>query len=62
MIMNTALIQDGYMPAIIPPVLRQEYINLLEKAHNNDKPFIEFIADRVYETEKEIIRLSHIEA
>ena len=61
LLMNTALIQDGYMLAIIPPILRSEYISLLEKAHQNDKPFIQFIADRVYETEKEIVRLLHIE-
>jgi Fic family protein len=60
LLMNTALIQDGYMMAIIPPVLRSEYISLLEKAHTNDKPFVEFIAGRVYETENEVIRLLHI--
>ena len=38
-------------------ILRHEYIALLEKAHKNDKPFIEFIAGRVLETEKEIMRL-----
>ncbi|MCL2797179.1 MAG: Fic family protein [Firmicutes bacterium] len=53
LLMNTALIQDGYMMAIIPPVLRSEYISLLEKAHTNDNPFVEFIAGRVYETEYE---------
>jgi Fic family protein len=61
LLMNTALIQDGYMIAIIPPILRAEYIALLEKAHKNDNPFIEFIAERVYETQKEIVRLLHIE-
>jgi len=61
LLMNTALIQDGYMMAIIPPVLRAVYISLLEKAHKNDKLFIDFIADRVFETQKEIIRLLHIE-
>ena len=60
LLMNTALIQDGYMIAIIPPVLRAEYITLLEKAHTNDKPFIDFIAERVLETQKEVIRLLHI--
>jgi hypothetical protein len=58
--MNTALIQDGYMPAVIPPVLRQEYISLLERAHKNDRPFMDFIAERVLESEKEIMRLLHI--
>lgn len=57
LIMNTALIQDGFMLAVIPPILRHEYIQLLEKAHNDDKPFEEFIAERVLESQKEIIRL-----
>lgn len=60
LLMNTALIQDGYMLAIIPPVLRQEYISLLEHAHKNDRPFMDFIAERVLESEKEIMRLLHI--
>jgi Fic family protein len=60
LLMNTALIQDGYMLAIIPPVLRQEYINTLEHAHKDDGPFLTFIAERVYETQKEIMRLLHI--
>ena len=62
LLMNTALIQNGYMLAIIPPILRSEYITLLEKAHTDDKPFIAFIAERVYETEKEVMRLLHIES
>lgn len=61
LLMNTALIQGGYMLAIIPPILRHEYIMLLEKAHKNDKPFIEFIAERVLESEKDMIRLLQIE-
>jgi Fic family protein len=60
LLMNTALIQDGYMLAVIPPVLRQEYINSLELARKDDRHFIDFIAGRVYETQKEIMRLLHI--
>lgn len=60
LLMNTVLIQDGYMLAIIPPVLRQEYISLLERAHDDDRPFMDFIAERVLESEKEIMRLLHI--
>ena len=60
LLMNTTLIQDGYMLAIIPPILRQDYINFLELAHRDDRPFIDFIAERVYETQKEIMRLLHI--
>lgn len=61
LLMNTVLIQDGYMLAIIPPILRQEYISLLEQAHKDDRPFIDFIAERVFESEKEIMRLLHIQ-
>ena len=60
LLMNTVLIQDGYMLAVIPPVLRQEYISLLERAHRDDRPFMDFIAQRVLESEKEIMRLLHI--
>ncbi len=58
--MNAALIQDGYLLAIIPPVLRQEYIGLLELAHTNDKPFAEFIAERVLQSYREITKLLHL--
>lgn len=47
LLMNTALILDGFLPALIPPILRNGYISLLEKAHTNDSPFIDFIAERV---------------
>lgn len=48
------------MLAIIPPLLRGDYINLLELAHKDDRPFINFIAERVLETEKDIMSLLHI--
>ncbi|MCR4437396.1 MAG: Fic family protein [Eubacteriales bacterium] len=58
--MNTVLIQDGYLPVIIPPILRHEYIELLEKAHRDDKPFERFIAEREVEAQRELMRLLHI--
>ncbi len=60
LLMNTALTQDGYMLAIIPPVLRQEYIETLEHTHKDDGPFVAFIAEGVYETQKEIMKLLYI--
>ncbi|MGE5580254.1 MAG: Fic family protein [Bacillota bacterium] len=60
LLMNTALIQDGYLPAVIPPVLRHEYIELLERAHRDDAPLEMFIAERVVESQREIMRLLHI--
>lgn len=60
LLMNTALIQDGYLPALIPPILRSEYISLLEKAHEDDSSFINFIAERELESQKDFLRLLHI--
>lgn len=60
LLMNMALIQDGYLPAVIPPVLRMDYISLLERAHREDHDFVEFIAERVLESQKEILRLFQI--
>lgn len=54
---NLILLQKGYVIAIIPPILRTEYIQTLEKAHTDDKDFIEFIARSVRETQKDYLRL-----
>lgn len=60
LLMNLALIQDGYLPAVIPPILRMDYISLLERAHRDDHDFIAFIAERELESQKEILRLFQI--
>jgi len=62
LLMNTALIQDGYMLAIIPPILRVDYIKTLRdyQLRGNAEPFCNLVAERVYESEKEIIRLLHL--
>lgn len=57
LLMNLILLQKDYVIAIIPPILRREYIQALEKAHTDDKPFIEFIARTVRETQKDYLRL-----
>ncbi|MCP4133668.1 MAG: Fic family protein [bacterium] len=54
---NLILLQEGYTIVIIPPVLRQEYIAALEKAHTSEKDFIQFIAGMVKETQKDYLRL-----
>jgi Fic family protein len=47
--MNLALLQAGYPLAIIPPVLRREYLDTLNKTHKgDDRPFINFIAEVCY--------------
>ena len=57
LLMNLILIRHGYPITIIPPILRPEYITLLEEAHRNPEKFIGFIAERVAETLREILRL-----
>lgn len=60
LLMNLALIQDGYLLAIIPPILRMDYVSLLERAHRDDGDFTEFIAEREFESQKEILRLFQV--
>lgn len=60
LLMNLALIQDGYLPVIVPPVLRLDYVSLLERAHRDDREFMEFIAEREYESQKEMLRLFQV--
>ena len=57
LLMNLILLQKGYCIAIIPPILRRDYIQALEKAHTDDKDFRKFIAGAVRETQKDYLRL-----
>lgn len=57
LLMNLILLQENYNIAIIPPILRSEYIQSLEKAHTDDKDFINLIARMVKETQKDYLRL-----
>jgi Fic family protein len=58
LLMNLALLQDGYPIAVIPPILRREYLNSLNMIHKgNEKPFTDFIAGVCYESAKEYLRL-----
>ena len=62
LLMNAALIQDGYLLAIVPPILRQEYMSAIREYQQRGiaAPFCDFIAERVLETEKDVMRLLHI--
>lgn len=57
LILNLCLIRGKYNIAIIPPIVRSEYIDKLEKAHADTIPFIDFIAERVIESQKDMLRL-----
>lgn len=56
LIMNTLLIQRGYLPVIIPPIRRVEYIHALEKAHTDTQPFIQLIKEMEIESQRDFIR------
>ncbi len=58
LLMNLALLQNDYPIAIIPPILRLDYINSLERCHQGqDDSFIELIATVVIEAQKDFLRM-----
>ncbi len=61
LLMNLALLQQGYPIIIIPPILRNDYINTIKKTQIkpelDDKPFINFISSMVYESQKDYLRM-----
>jgi len=58
LLMNLALLQSGYPLAIIPPILRRDYLDTLNRTHKgNNMPFINFITGVCYESAKEYLRL-----
>ncbi len=59
---NLALIQKGYLPVIVPPILKMEYNGLIRsyQSTGNTQPFIDFIAEQEIETQKGMMRLLHI--
>jgi Fic family protein len=57
LLMNLSLLRNNYSIAIIPAILRNEYIASLELAHKDDSQFKEFIADRIIATQLDLLRL-----
>lgn len=57
LLMNLSLLRNEYSIAIIPPILRKEYIDSLELAHKDTNRFKEFIADRIIATQIDLLRL-----
>ncbi|MFW5770526.1 MAG: Fic family protein [Spirochaetota bacterium] len=57
LLMNLVLLQEGYNIAIIPPVLRGEYVSSIEAAHENDAEFLKLVCRCVYETQKDYLRM-----
>jgi Fic family protein len=60
LLMNLALIQAGYAPTIIPPIMRPYYLSAVKHAQNNphdDAVFVSFISCMVYESTKDYLRI-----
>lgn len=60
LLMNLALLQCGYTIAVIPPILRNEYIDAIKKTQTSpqtDAPFVNFISAMVYESMRDYLRL-----
>lgn len=58
LLMNLALLQNGYTIAIIPPIVRADYIGALVQANKgNKKPFFNFVSCMAYETMKDYLRI-----
>ena len=58
LLMNLALLQNGYNIVVIPPVVRADYILALQETNKgNNKNFINFISEMVLESQKEYLKI-----
>jgi Fic family protein len=58
LLMNLALLQDGFPVTIIPPVVRPAYIEALKASNAGDNgPFLNLISSMVYEAQRDYLRL-----
>lgn len=57
LILNLALIRGEYTIALIPTILRHEYVQSLEMSHKSPSVFVDFIAERIIATQMDLLRL-----
>ncbi|MFO7983543.1 MAG: Fic family protein [Desulfuromonadales bacterium] len=58
LLMNLALLQDGFPITIIPPVVRPAYIEALKASNAGDsRPFVNLVSNMVYEAQRDYLRL-----
>ncbi len=63
LVMNTILLQHGYLPVSIPPIFRHDYISALQSyrlGKGKLDSFIDFIAKTELQTQKDFMRLLRI--
>lgn len=57
LILNLALLRGEYTIALIPAILRHEYVQSLELSHKTPSAFVDFIAERIIATQMDLLRL-----
>lgn len=57
LILNLVLLRGEYTIALIPAIMRHEYIQALETSHKNPAVFIDFITERIIATQMDLLRL-----
>jgi len=58
LLMNLALLQEGYPVTIIPPVLRSEYLEAVRESNTgNVAPFVNLLSSMVWESQRDYQRL-----
>ena len=62
LLLNLALIQRGYLPVIVPPILKLDYNGFIRRYQNTGdaQPFVRFVCEQEVETQKEMSRLLHL--
>jgi len=58
LLMNLALLQEGYPVTIIPPVVRSEYLAAVRESNtSNVAPFVNLLSSMVWESQRDYLRL-----
>lgn len=58
LLMNLALLQEGYPVTIIPPVLRSEYLTAVRESNiGNVTSFVNLLSSMVWESQRDYLRL-----
>lgn len=58
LLMNLALLQEGFPVTIIPPVLRSEYLAAVRESNTgNVTPFVNLVSSMVWESQRDYLRL-----
>jgi cell filamentation protein, protein adenylyltransferase len=58
LLMNLALLQEGYSVTIIPPILRNNYLTAVRPGNDgNHGPFVTLLSNMVWESQRDYLRL-----